>query len=165
MGSNITANAAEKMEKPRPRLLSQACDQGLRSVEYLGRYRNPRDQGRSFQTLLNLAENRPRVARQPPAYRRSRRLEPAEIDELVAEYEAGSTVYELSAKFGIHRETVSSLLKQQAGVTVRYHQRTVVDLDRADELQRLGLSLTEIAERLGVGRTTLIVARRRARSG
>jgi hypothetical protein len=47
-------------------------------------------------------------------------------------------------------------------VTRRHHQRVNVDLDQADELHAAGLSITEVARAMGIGRTTL-KARRAAR--
>jgi len=40
-------------------------------------------------------------------------LRPLEIDELVAGYKAGATVYQLAERFRIHRATVSLLLERQ----------------------------------------------------
>jgi transposase-like protein len=88
----------------------------------------------------------------------------AESDEIVAYYQAGQTISQLAHKFGFHRGTVSAAL-ERAGVARRYRSRRLVDLDRADELRAAGLSLTKVAETLGIGRTTLIVARRRQRAG
>lgn len=64
--------------------------------------------------------------------------------------------------FGFDRGTISSVV-QRAGVETRYHQRTGVDLDRAAKLHDQGLSITEVAEQLGIGRTTLVRARRETR--
>jgi hypothetical protein len=42
----------------------------------------------------------------PAKYRTMRQLQPAEIDELVAAYQAGSMVRQLAGQFGIYRSTV-----------------------------------------------------------
>ena len=57
---------------------------------------------------------------------------------------------ELAEQFGIRRETVSAAL-ERAGIARRYHERRAVDLERADELHAGGLSITKVAEALGVG--------------
>ena len=88
-----------------------------------------------------------------------RRPTAAERAELVAGYQAGETVRQLALRFGFHRETVSIALKR-AGVERRYHDRGEVDLDRADELHSTGLTITAVAARLGIGRTTLVKALR-----
>jgi hypothetical protein len=80
---------------------------------------------------------------------------------MIDAYQAGATIQQVADEFGFHRETVSAALERE-GVARRYHERRAVDLDQADELHAAGLSLTVIAEMLGVGRTTLIKARRAA---
>jgi len=86
-----------------------------------------------------------------------------ETATLMASYQAGATVYELAERFGIHRDRVSRLL-EEAGIPRRYHQTVDVGLERAALLERQGLTLQQIADRLGIGRTALVVARRRAQS-
>ncbi|HWL44332.1 MAG TPA: hypothetical protein VNQ73_15430 [Ilumatobacter sp.] len=129
-------------------------------VEMLGRYLNRVPETAAFERLLTL----PRVKREPapPALNRKRYLSADAVAELVAMYQAGATVYELAEQFGIHRDRVSKLVKS-AGVQVRDHERVVVDLDLAAVLHAQGLSLTDVAKRLAVGRTALIRARREAR--
>jgi hypothetical protein len=46
-----------------------------------------------------------------------------EVEELVAGYKAGETVYQLVHRFGIHREMVAALLERQA-VSRRRRSRT-----------------------------------------
>jgi DNA-binding transcriptional regulator LsrR (DeoR family) len=93
--------------------------------------------------------------------RRRRYLDATELSALTACYESGATVYELADQFGIHRDRVSRLL-EDAGVPRRYHQTVDVDLDRATLLHIQGFALQQIADQLGIGRTALVVARRRA---
>jgi transposase len=81
---------------------------------------------------------------------------------MIATYRAGATLRQIAAQFGFHRDTVSAALEGE-GVTRRFHQRVDVDLDQADELHAAGLSITEVAKAMGIGRTTLIKARRAAR--
>ena len=77
---------------------------------------------------------------------------------MIAAYQTGETVRQIADRLGFHRDTVSATLARE-GVARRYHERRDVDLDQADELHNAGLSLTVIAEILGIGRTTLIKAR------
>ncbi len=131
-------------------------------VEYLGRYRNPIYQGQRIQRLTKLTSEASSSASRelpPRPYRRLRRLESDKVVQLVESYRAGRTVHELSDEFGIHRDTVSAAL-ERAGIDRRYHQQVPVDLDRADQLGARGLSITETAKALGIGRTTLVKARR-----
>jgi DNA-directed RNA polymerase specialized sigma24 family protein len=48
-----------------------------------------------------------------PARQVQRRLKPAEEEAAVAAYLSGLTVYEVGAKFSIHRTTVSAILKRK----------------------------------------------------
>jgi len=45
---------------------------------------------------------------------RQKRLNENEIDQLVADYQAGASTYQLAAKFGCHRSTISSHLKARS---------------------------------------------------
>ena len=62
----------------------------------------------------------------------------------------------------MHRETISAALGR-AGIELRYHQTVTVDVQHAAELLAAGLTITETAEALGVGRTTLVKVRRAQR--
>jgi hypothetical protein len=83
----------------------------------------------------------------------------AQREALVAGYQAGRTLRELAKGFGFHRETVSIALAR-AGVPRRYHETVGVDLEQVEQLQAGGMTLAQIARFLGVGRTTLVRARR-----
>jgi hypothetical protein len=71
-------------------------------------------------------------------------------------------LYQLGLQFAVHRDRVSRIL-HSAGVERRYHQTVAVNLTRAAELNGEGLTLQQIADRIGVGRTSLVAARRSAR--
>ena len=89
---------------------------------------------------------------QPRAFRNKRqvhrRLRAPEIDDLVAGYLAGSTVYELAHQFSIHRQTVSEILRRR-GISRRYRKLSPEQLDLACTLYRDGLSLTKVGKQLG----------------
>jgi DNA-binding CsgD family transcriptional regulator len=63
-------------------------------------------------------------------------------------YRAGATVYDLAAKFGINRKTVSIQLKA-LGVPMRRTSLTDAELTRAVALYGSGLSLAAIGVQLG----------------
>ena len=65
----------------------------------------------------------------------------------MAGYQAGITLQELGAAFGLHRTTVSGILKR-AGVNVRYRSLGSKDIELAIELYESGLSLVKVADRL-----------------
>lgn len=100
--------------------------------------------------LLSMRLDRPddtqEASRRPARYRV---LRPAEVDELVATYHDGATVYELGDRFGISRQTVSKTLKRQ-GVTMRLQSLTVEQIDEAVRLYGAGWSVGRIAERISV---------------
>jgi len=98
-----------------------------------------------------------------PGPRPQRFVSESEESAIVDRYQAGETVKVLAHAFGLHKDRVSAILERH-GVARRYHETTAVDLDSAALLEADGLTLTEIARRLGVGRTTLVRARRAARA-
>ena len=84
-------------------------------------------------------------------------LNPAEVDHLVADYEAGVSVRGLAKKYGIHRGTVSAHLRRRN--TPRRRPGLGVD-ERAEAVRlfRAGVSMRAIARRLGVGRAPVRAA-------
>jgi hypothetical protein len=85
--------------------------------------------------------------------RTATRLSDRQIAALVDAYLAGATVYELAARFGIHRVTVSAHLHRQ-GVTVRRQGLDDEGVAHAVRLYEDGWSLARIGDRLGVDATT-----------
>jgi hypothetical protein len=86
-------------------------------------------------------------------HRTATRLSERQIAALAGEYLAGETVYELAARFGIHRVTASAHLHRQ-GVTVRRQGLEVEGVAQAVRLYEDGWSVARIGDRLGVdGRT------------
>lgn len=90
----------------------------------LYRYSNRLTQVRALERLLaslpSLDEPHMVVERAP--WRSVRRLNDKQIDQLVADYQAGQTVYELAAKYGINRKSVSKHLHarlRERGVVMR----------------------------------------------
>jgi hypothetical protein len=56
-----------------------------------------------------------------------------QIEHLIAAYQAGATVYDLAAQFGIARQTVSSILKRH-GIPLRRQGLSPEQIDQAAQL-------------------------------
>lgn len=82
------------------------------------------------------------------------RLGDTQTEDLVAGYLSGSTVYELAAQFGCHRNTVSRLLKSR-GIALRLVSMTDEQIVEAVDLYESGLSLAHVGSRLGFDRNTV----------
>lgn len=74
-------------------------------------------------------------------------MTPVLLEQVIADYRAGHSVYAIAEKYGIHRQTVTSHLVE-AGVTLR---RTITDTERqrARELYDSGAYIKDIARALG----------------
>jgi hypothetical protein len=92
-----------------------------------------------------------------------RRLSPIDIDDLISAYQAGATISQLAAEFGIHRTTVAGHLDRH-GVARHNEQRAWDDqiLRQAAELYATGLSLADVADQFGVDAQTVANRFRRA---
>jgi transposase len=130
-------------------------------VELLGRYSNHAYQGERIGHLLNMVpkdhlEPKTRTIKQV-----HRRLRPAEIDELVAAYQAGATLRQLSEQFQVHRASISIILERQ-NVPRRYRMVERERLQRAIRDYQDGKSIISIATELGVSGDTVRKALGRA---
>lgn len=87
----------------------------------------------------------------------------SDILRMVVDYANGMTQEEIAHKHGLHIQTVRKWLKA-AGVVTRSRSTALTgqDLDEARGLLDAGLSAREVARRLGVARTRLLRAIRRA---
>lgn len=81
----------------------------------------------------------------------------SEVDQLVADYEAGSGVQQLSAKCGIHRATVFAHL-QRREVPRRRPGFNEQEQAEAVHLSREGISMRAIGRQMGVDRKAVRVA-------
>jgi hypothetical protein len=77
-----------------------------------------------------------------------RQLRPAEVDQLVSAFGAGSTVKALAAQFGIHRVTVGQHLRAR-GIDTKPPGLAPDDVPAAATLYRAGWSLARIGEKFG----------------
>lgn len=76
------------------------------------------------------------------------------MDELVARFHGGASVTGLARQFGIHRGTVSKHLRAQ-GINPSRKGMSLGDVLAALELYREGWTYAQIAEKFGVGETTV----------
>ena len=129
---------------------------GTRVVDLLGRYSNwaswaKRTEKLSFSTPSD------RKTTQRACRASAVRLTTAQVAELVDGYQGGQTVYELAARFGIHRVTVSAHLHRN-GVTLRRQGLDDEGVQQAVHLYEHGWSVARIGTRLGVDGGTVWAA-------
>jgi hypothetical protein len=127
-------------------------------VEVREAYYNPKDQVKALEQLREKLPSLdtllpPTAKRDRP--RRARQLSAEQIQELIASYQSGSTVYELGAQFGIERRTVSTILHRH-GVPMRRRGLSPDQVDPAIHLYNLGWSLARTGEHLKVNHTTVL---------
>lgn len=70
--------------------------------------------------------------------------------ELLADYEAGMPVRVIAAKYGVHRGTIPTVIRR-AGAVVRLVGLSDEDRERACSLYGGGMTLKQVAQRLGIG--------------
>jgi DNA-directed RNA polymerase specialized sigma24 family protein len=96
------------------------------------------------------------------SYRMHRKLNPTQQAELIALYEAGSSMLDLSKKFETHRHTVARQLAK-AGVEIRSQRKmTPKLLAQATSLYGSSHSLEEVGLLLGLQASTIGKALKRA---
>lgn len=81
-----------------------------------------------------------------------RRLSPAEMEALVADYEAGARICELAQVYDVHRTTVARHVAR-AGKTRPV--MTDAQIDESVRLYREGRTLHNVGQRLGVADQTI----------
>ena len=82
------------------------------------------------------------------------RLDSGQIGDLVAAYQAGSTIKELATQFQVHRTTVSKILERR-GVPKRYRPLTTEQIEYAIRAYQAGSSSKMIGDLLGVNASTI----------
>ena len=128
-------------------------------MELRGRYYNTKTQVSELESLLGKLPDvttvsvRPKDARKVPG--RARQLDGRQVQNLIAGYQAGATVYELGDRFGISRQTVSTTLHRH-GVEMRRRGLSPEQVNEAVRLYEAGWSLARIGERMGVDPTTVL---------
>ncbi|MDX8029401.1 hypothetical protein SK803_04225 [Lentzea sp. BCCO 10_0856] len=124
------------------------------AVEALSNHSTP------VQRLLDLAKTWPDTpngagpAPPPKPFKTLRKLKPAEVDELVEQYQAGSSVYQLTKHYGIHRITIGRLLRSR-GIDTTASALTQEQVREAAQFYTDGWSCKKIAKHFGVGAETV----------
>jgi DNA-directed RNA polymerase specialized sigma24 family protein len=90
-----------------------------------------------------------------PAPGTAKQLKVDEIQDLIAGYQAGATVYQLGRRFGIDRETVSLVLRRH-DVPMRRRGLSAEQIDEAVQLYREGWPLARIGRKFNVDPTTVM---------
>jgi CENP-B N-terminal DNA-binding domain len=90
-----------------------------------------------------------------------RRLSMTEVAKLIKEYEQQSSVKELAQRFGIHRLTVTALLRRH-GVELRRTGLAPAEISAAARLHSQGWSLARLGAKFGVDAATVWRALRAA---
>jgi hypothetical protein len=124
----------------------------------LGELLQHKHAARALETLLRKLPNPttpapPSTARAKPG--RARQLDTDQVQALIQGYLVGATTYELGARFGIDRRTVSHILHRH-GVQMR---RRGLSPDQVDDVIRLynsGWSLVRVGKHLSVDPTTVL---------
>lgn len=133
------------------------------SVDLGGTYYSTKPQVEALEALLRKLPDPTKPTPLPADRskpRRARRLDTDDVQELIAGYQAGATVYELGPRFGIERRTVSAVLRRH-GVPMRRRSLSIDQVDTAIHLYVLGWSLARVGEHLGVDPTTVLNSLRR----
>jgi DNA invertase Pin-like site-specific DNA recombinase len=123
-----------------------------------GAYSNPKAQVSALVTLLAKLPNpsepcRTRQIQRKPE--RAKQLDADQVQELIAGYEAGATVYELGERFGISRQTVGKILRRHE-VPMRGRGLSPEQVDEAVRLYEGGWSLARVGNHLAVDPTTVL---------
>lgn len=128
------------------------------NVDPRGAYYNTTAQVSELEALLRkLPDPSAPVRRAPsePPPKTARQLRDDQVQELIAGYQAGRTVYELGERFGIERRTVSTILHRH-DVPMRRRGLSSEQVDEAVRLYGEGWSLARIGQKLGVDATTVL---------
>jgi DNA-directed RNA polymerase specialized sigma24 family protein len=130
-------------------------------VEVLGHYSNLVDQGERVSYLLQIEPNGPPEAKIRTHRRVCRRLDPTQVDQLVAGYAEGVPVADLAATFGIDQWTVQKHARRHA-LPRRSPRLGPVQTEEAARLYLAGQSLAKLSAHFGVATDTVAAALRRA---
>ena len=117
-------------------------------VEVLADYSNHADQGERLRTLLEMARSGASEPKTQTGKQVHRRLRPVEIEQLVAGYQAGATVYQLSDRFRISRSIMSQHLERE-DVPRRHRPMSEAQAQMAVRLYSNGMSSIEVGAQLG----------------
>lgn len=131
---------------------------GCRFVGVPGAYYNTKQQVRELESLLRKLPDvsQPlRPTRRGRAPGTARQLDNQRVQELIAGYHTGATVYELGERFGIERRAVSVILHRH-NVPMRRRGLSPDQVDEAVRLYVAGWALARIADGLSVNPSTVL---------
>lgn len=83
-----------------------------------------------------------------------RRFSPQQIEDLVAQYNAGAAIRALSLEYGVSRSGLRQLL-QAEGVTLRVQGVTPEDVEKVVQLCGNGLTIRQVVEQIGYSYGTI----------
>jgi hypothetical protein len=144
--------------KTTPNLRKRAGWAIMKVVDLGGAYSNTNAQVEALETLLRKLPDPTTPAPRPvdrPKPGRARHLDADRARALIQGYALGATTYELGARFGIDRRTVSNILHRH-GVPMRRRGLSPDQVDDAIHLYNLGWSLARVGQHLGVNHTTVL---------
>jgi hypothetical protein len=127
------------------------------SVDLGGAYYNTKHQVEALEKLLRRLPDPTAPAPltvKPCRPGRIRRLEPEQVEKLIAGYQAGATVYQLGDLFRIDRKTVSRILRRH-DVPMRRTGLLPAQVHEAARLYEDGWSTAQIAERMNTDQRTI----------
>lgn len=81
-------------------------------------------------------------------------LKPEQVNELVALYQRGWTLVELTERFGIHKRTAAAHLVRQS-IPIRGKGLAPENVPGAAQLYESGATLVEVGTRFGVSQQTV----------
>jgi uncharacterized protein (DUF433 family) len=123
--------------------------------------------GRKFERLRRLADALPALLRRRMRSKKirarqvQRRLTPEQVDQLVAEYQAGDSMLQLAKSWRLHRTTVAEHLGR-AGIAVRQRGISTERLGDAARLYQDGWSCQRLASHFGCNAETMRQALKQA---
>jgi hypothetical protein len=127
-------------------------------VDPRGAYYNPTTQVSELEALLKRLPAPSVPCPRTPSERlpgTAKQLTTDEVEELIAGYRAGATVYQLGERFGIDRKTVSLVLRRHE-VPMRRRGLSPEQTDEAVRLYGQGSLLARIGRKMGVDPTTVL---------
>jgi len=90
-----------------------------------------------------------------PVPRTAKQIKGDQAQKLIATYEGGADLAELSSQFGVSKQTVTSILKRY-DITPRWSRRiTEEEIDEAARLYEQGLSLARVGQRFNTTDDTI----------
>jgi uncharacterized protein (DUF433 family) len=137
---------------------------GVRKVELIGRTSNLAHMSKRWHDLRErIIESSPRphpLYQDRPKPRSKRVLNPRDLTDIVARYQAGNTTQQIGTHYGISKTRVATVLREQ-GATIRRQGLSDEQVRDAARLYAQGASLAQIGTRFDVSHTTVAAALRR----